>query len=94
VPDGVEVIGGDARDPRFTTAVAQGARVVYQTLTPPYDRWTQQFPLLQAGVLAAAEAAGARLVSMENVYMYGRPLGGALQRHRGIADTEDVELVR
>jgi nucleoside-diphosphate-sugar epimerase len=29
-------------------------------------------------VLAAAEATGARLVSMENVYMYGRPAGRLL----------------
>ena len=36
------------------------------------------FPTLQAGVLAAAEATGARLVSMENVYMYGRPDGRPL----------------
>jgi nucleoside-diphosphate-sugar epimerase len=39
-------------------------------------------PLLQAGVLAAAEAAGARLVSMENVYMYGRPAGRPLTEDR------------
>jgi nucleoside-diphosphate-sugar epimerase len=75
VPDDVEVIGGDARDPGFTAAVAQGARVLYQTLNPPYPEWTAQFPALQTGVLAAAEATGARLVSMENVYMYGRPAG-------------------
>jgi nucleoside-diphosphate-sugar epimerase len=85
VPDGVEVIGGDARDPGFTTAVARGARVVYQTLNPPYDQWTQQFPALQGGVLAAAEAAGARLVSMENVYMYGRPGGRPLTEDREYA---------
>jgi nucleoside-diphosphate-sugar epimerase len=85
VPDGVEVIGGDASDPRFTTAVGQGARVVYQTLNPPYDRWTEQFPALQAGVLAAAEAAGARLVSIENVYMYGRPAGRPLTEDRDYA---------
>jgi hypothetical protein len=85
VPDGVEVIGGDARDPRFTTAVGQGAHVVYQTLNPPYDRWTEQFPALQAGVLAAAEATGARLVSMENVYMYGRPAGRPLTEDRDYA---------
>ncbi|HEV8165438.1 MAG TPA: NAD(P)H-binding protein, partial [Actinomycetota bacterium] len=72
VPDDVEVVGGDARDAAFTTAAAHGASVVYQTLNPPYAQWTAQFPALQAGVLAAAEAAGARLVSMENVYMYGR----------------------
>jgi uncharacterized protein YbjT (DUF2867 family) len=59
VPTEIEVIGGDARDPDFTTAVAKGARVVYQTLNPPYTEWTARFPDLQAGVLAAAEASGA-----------------------------------
>jgi uncharacterized protein YbjT (DUF2867 family) len=78
VPDDVEVIGGDARDPAFTTTICSGARVIYQTLNPPYHQWPTQFPALQAGVLAAAEAAGARLVSMENVYMYGRPNGHPL----------------
>jgi nucleoside-diphosphate-sugar epimerase len=82
VPDDVEVIGGDARDPAFTTTVADGAQVIYQTLNPPYAEWTAQFPLLQAGVLAAAEATGARLVSMENVYMYGRPAGRPLTEDR------------
>jgi nucleoside-diphosphate-sugar epimerase len=78
VPDDVEVVAGDAADPAFTTAVAHGAAVVYQTLNPPYHQWTTQFPALQAGVLAAAEATGARLVSMENVYLYGRPAGRIL----------------
>jgi nucleoside-diphosphate-sugar epimerase len=82
VPEGVEVVGGDASDPAFTTAVADGAQVVYQTLNPPYDQWEQQFPALQAGVLAAAQANGARLVSMENVYMYGRPNGHPLTEDR------------
>ncbi|MGR7023672.1 NAD-dependent epimerase/dehydratase family protein [Geodermatophilus sp. URMC 62] len=82
VPDDVEVVAGDARDPAFTAAVARGAEVVYQALNPPYAEWTAQFPRLQAGVLAAAEAAGARLVSMENVYMYGRPAGRPLTEDR------------
>jgi nucleoside-diphosphate-sugar epimerase len=85
VPDDVEVVGGDARDPAFTTAVAQGSFVVYQTLNPPYPEWATQFPALQAGVLAAAEAADARLVSMENVYMYGRPNGQPLTEDRPYA---------
>jgi nucleoside-diphosphate-sugar epimerase len=78
VPDDVEVVGGDARDPAFAAAASVGARVVYQTLNPPYHEWTAQFPALQAAVLAAAQATGARLVSMENVYMYGRPNGHPL----------------
>ncbi|WP_214404082.1 NAD-dependent epimerase/dehydratase family protein [Pseudonocardia lacus] len=81
-PDGVEVVAGGAADPAFTVAVAAGARVVYQTLNPPYHRWPAEFPALQAGVLAAARAAGARLVSMDNVYGYGRPNGRPLVETR------------
>jgi nucleoside-diphosphate-sugar epimerase len=51
-------------------------------MNPPYHQWSTQFPKLQSGVLAAAEAAGARLVSMENVYMYGRPAGRPLTEDR------------
>jgi nucleoside-diphosphate-sugar epimerase len=58
---------------------------VYQTLNPPYTRWVEEFPALQAGVLAAAETHGARLVSMENVYMYGRPAGRPLTETRDYA---------
>jgi nucleoside-diphosphate-sugar epimerase len=82
VPDDVDVVGGNASDPVFTRNAARGAAVVYQTLNPPYAKWSEQFPALQAGVLAAAESTGARLVSVENVYMYGRPAGRPLTEDR------------
>jgi nucleoside-diphosphate-sugar epimerase len=85
VPEEAEVVGGDAADPQFTIEVTRGARVVYQTLNPPYERWVEEFPALQAGVLAAAEAQDARLVSVENVYMYGRPAGRPLTETRDYA---------
>jgi nucleoside-diphosphate-sugar epimerase len=85
VPDDVEIVRGDVSDPGFAAAAAQGARVVYQTLAPPYSQWVELFPALQAGVLAAAQATGARLVSMENVYMYGRPAGQPLTETRPYA---------
>ena len=85
VPDDVEVVGGDAGDPAFTVAVSAGALVVYQTLGLPYGQWTAKFPALQAAVLAAAQANGARLVSMENVYMYGRPHGHPLTENTAYA---------
>ncbi len=77
-PEGVEVVGGDAKDATFCVAVTSGARAVYQVLNPPYAEWSTEFPALQAAVLAGAEAAGARLVSMDNVYTYGRPGGRPL----------------
>src|SRR5215216_7759728 len=78
VPDDVEVVGGDAADEAFTREASEGASVVYFALNPPYNKWPELFPGLQAGVLEGAAAAGAKLIAMENLYMYGptdgRPL--------------------
>jgi nucleoside-diphosphate-sugar epimerase len=75
VPHGVEVVGGDATDEAFTREASEGASVVYFALNPPYDKWPELFPRLQAGVLEGAANAGAKLIAMENLYMYG-PTGG------------------
>lgn len=72
---GVQSVAGDVIDPAFAGSSTRGARVIYQALNPPYDRWAKEFPGLQAAAIAAAEAAGARLVVMDNVYMYGRAGG-------------------
>ena len=69
---GATVVGGDATDPGFTTRVAAGADAVYFCLNAMnYARWSEEFPPLQRGVLAGAEAAGARLVVLDNLYAYG-----------------------
>ena len=74
--NGAQVVAGDATDPMFTASVCAGADAVYFCLNPPrYDNWTRDFPPLQHGVLAGAEAAGARLVVLDNLYAYG-PTGG------------------
>ena len=84
VPDGVEVLGGDATDETFAREASEGASVVYFALNPPYDKWPELFPPLQAGVLEGAASAGAKLVAMENLYMYGPTDGRQL--------TEDLPL--
>ena len=73
LPAGVQSLGGDVSDASFAIAAAAGARVVYQVLNAPYHQWARDFPPLQHGVIAAAAAAGARLVTLENVYAYGAP---------------------
>ena len=75
VPEGVKVVGGDAADPTFTREASAGASVVYFALNPPYDKWPDVFPGLQTGVLESASSAEAKLIAMENLYMYG-PTGG------------------
>lgn len=81
-PAGVELLSGDAADRQFAREASKGAAVVYQCLNPPYHRWPELFPRLQAGVIEGTAAAGAKLVSMENVYMYGPPFGKPLTERR------------
>jgi nucleoside-diphosphate-sugar epimerase len=75
MPEGVEVVGGDATDEAFAREASEGASVVYFALNPPYDKWPELFPPLQAGVIEGAASAGSKLIAMENLYMYG-PTGG------------------
>ena len=70
MPADVEMVKADAADPTQASAAAKGASVVYQALNPPYHLWHEFFPGLQAGALAAAKAASAKYVSIENLYMY------------------------
>jgi nucleoside-diphosphate-sugar epimerase len=81
---GVQSATGDITDPAFAASSTQGARVIYQALNPPYHRWGQEFPGLQAAAIAAAQAAGARLVVMDNVYMYGRANGRPFTEDRAV----------
>jgi nucleoside-diphosphate-sugar epimerase len=73
--DGIDWRAADATDPDAAGDAAKGAAVVYQCLNAPYTQWPERFPPLQRGVLAAAERAGALLVTLENLYAYG-PTGG------------------
>ncbi|MDT5041305.1 MAG: hypothetical protein QOE51_2290 [Actinoplanes sp.] len=76
-----------------TRHVIFGTGAAYQTLGLPYSQWAAKFPALQAAVLAAAEANGARLVSVENVSMYGRPHGRPLTENTAYAaHTKKVRL--
>jgi nucleoside-diphosphate-sugar epimerase len=69
---GVETIGGDATNSAFARQVAADADTVYFCLNAPhYHRWASEFPPLQHAVLDAAKAADAKLVVLENLYMYG-----------------------
>ena len=71
VPEDVAVVAGDVFDAALAKELAHGATHVYQCTNPPYDKWPEQFPTLQANTLEAAAAAGAKYIVMDNVYLYG-----------------------
>ena len=65
----------DATDAGALTAAARGAASLYNAVNPAYDRWATDWPPVAAALLAAAERTGAVLVTMGNLYGYGRPAG-------------------
>lgn len=75
VPDGVQVTAGDASNPNVTKELCKDADVVYNCTNPPYTKWLELFPALQSGVLEGAADAGAKLVVIDNLYMYGSTNG-------------------
>jgi nucleoside-diphosphate-sugar epimerase len=74
-PAGVEVIASDLYDPANVGAVTRGAKVVYQSAQPAYSQWPEKFPLLQKAILEGLSGSTAKLVLVENMYMYGDAQG-------------------
>ena len=65
----------DATDVGALTAATVGAAAIYNAANPSYTRWATDWPPLAAALLTAAERSGAGLVTMGNLYGYGRPSG-------------------
>jgi nucleoside-diphosphate-sugar epimerase len=91
---GVETVGGDATDLDFAREAATDADAVYFCLNAPnYHRWAEEFPPLQRSVLEAAKATGARLVVLENLYMYG-PTDGPIRETTPVNPTSAKSRTR
>ena len=65
----------DATDADALTEATRGAAALYNAVNPDYTRWATDWPPVAAALLTAAERTGAVLVTMSNLYGYGRPSG-------------------
>ncbi|MEM9519897.1 MAG: NAD-dependent epimerase/dehydratase family protein [Actinomycetota bacterium] len=64
-------VAADATDAEQLATIARGSESIYNCANPPaYHRWAEQWPPLATAILTAAEATGARLVTMGNLYGY------------------------
>ncbi|WP_280346129.1 NAD-dependent epimerase/dehydratase family protein [Nocardia abscessus] len=77
----IERIAADATDAAALARHCKGADVVFQCAQPPYHRWATDFPPLAAAALQAAEATGAALLSVGNLYGYGQVDGPISEGH-------------
>ena len=71
VPARVEVVASDLYDHAKVKEVTRDAQVVYQASQPSYKEWPEKFPLLQKSIIDGLTGSGAKLVIVENLYMYG-----------------------
>ncbi len=80
IPHGAEPMRGDAAERSFCVQAAAGAAAVYHCMNPPYFAkvWAELVPRYLENLVAAAGAANARLVVLDNLYMLGRPGGKPL----------------
>ncbi len=71
VPEGVERMAADITKPTEAAAAVAGSDVVYMATQPQYHRWAEEFPAMLRTVIDATAATGAKLVMVDNLYMYG-----------------------
>jgi nucleoside-diphosphate-sugar epimerase len=71
LPEGVEIVQGDAYDTQHNIEVTKSATAVYQCAQPLYHEWAEKFPSMQKAILDAVAANGAKFIVGDNLYMYG-----------------------
>lgn len=93
--EGLTWMQGDMLDANFMDEVCKGAAVVYHCANPSrYDRWADDLPPLFDSIVCAAKRSGAKLVVLDNVYMYGRAGGKAYREDTAMEPCSDKGRLR
>lgn len=66
----IERIAADASDAERLAELVGGAVALYNCANPPYHQWADAWPPLAKSFLQTAEATGAVLVTLSNLYGY------------------------
>jgi nucleoside-diphosphate-sugar epimerase len=92
--EGAETVAADVTDGPALAVACDGAAVVYGCVGLDYRGWPERWPPMMAGMIAGAEAVGARFVFMDNCYMYGpvdEPMREGMPGHRLRTQAGDTE---
>ncbi|MFN8128299.1 MAG: NAD-dependent epimerase/dehydratase family protein [Candidatus Nanopelagicales bacterium] len=74
---GPQAVAADASDVSSLRSATAGSDVIYNCLNPRYHRWPRDWPPMAENLLTCAEAEGAVLVTLSNLYGYG-PVAGVM----------------
>lgn len=88
----IERVAGDASEPATVARHAQGTEAIFNCANPPYHRWPTDWPPIANAILAGAETSGSNLVTLNNLYAYGRPAGPMTPHDPLSADYEKAQV--
>lgn len=71
-PANVEPVHADVANHDDARRACGGATVVYNAVNVPYPEWHAKFSALLDGVIEGAASANAKLIMVDNLYMYGK----------------------
>ncbi|PUZ20152.1 Nucleoside-diphosphate-sugar epimerase [Chitinophaga costaii] len=73
IPGATEVLAADLLHASQTKAAVDGSSVVFLLAGLPYDHtlWARQWPVIMRNTMEACKASKAKLIFLDNVYMYG-----------------------
>jgi nucleoside-diphosphate-sugar epimerase len=85
VPAGAQTASASLADPAAAAEAMRGASVVYHCANPRYHRWPEELVPLARGITQGAARNAARLVVLDNLYMYKLAGDGRLAEDTEIA---------
>jgi nucleoside-diphosphate-sugar epimerase len=88
----IERIAGDASDAATVSRRSSGTDAIFNCANPAYHRWPTDWPPIANAILAGAEASGSNLVTLNNLYAYGRPIAPMTPHDPLSADYEKAQV--
>ena len=87
LPAGAGIVAGDLTDPSTVARLAKDAEVVFATAQPDYTQWPEKWPPLMQSLIGGMTQTDARLVFVDNLYMYGSTNGKPIREDLPYAAT-------
>lgn len=87
LPAGAEVVAGDLLDAAEVRRLCAGAAAVYHCANVHYAEQTRVMPAFQAAVIDGAARAGAKLIVLDTLYVYGHTRGLPMSEDMPFAPT-------
>jgi nucleoside-diphosphate-sugar epimerase len=88
----IDRIAGDASDAAVVSRHSSGTDAIFNCANPAYHRWPTDWPPIAHAILAGAETSGSKLVTLNNLYAYGRPSAAMTPHDPLSADYEKAQV--